>query len=145
MWIFKEVKINKVEDLPEKTHGFVYKIVYTDNTYYYGKKNLYRTVTLSLLKNGKSRPNATKIGKNESGKRVYYEQLIKQTDWLKYEGSCGGTEDLVIAYKEILEVAYSKRQLSYYEVMCLFQTESLEDPKCHNANILNSFFKDNLE
>lgn len=125
-------------------YGFVYRINYIDGTFYLGKKNFYKNTTLPALKSGEQRPNSERKGKNIKGKRVYFDIVTKESDWETYEGSSENTKELEVAYKEILQVAYSKRELTYLEVKLLFWEEALEDENCHNISILKLFFRENL-
>lgn len=144
-WIYEEKSITKLRELPEGSFGFVYKITYSDNTYYFGKKNLRKKVTLPALKSGEQRPGSERKGKNVGGKRAHFDVVTKESDWVDYAGSSENTTGLEIASKEILLIAYSKRELTYQEAKCLFWEEAIEDELCHNANILKLFFRDNLK
>lgn len=148
-WTYKEKVVNCHDDLlllcEENPFGFIYCIHYVDGTVYYGKKNLHKKVTLPALKSGEQRPGSERKGKNIKGKRVYFDVVTKESDWLVYEGSSDKTEGLEILSKEILLVAYSKRELTYQEAKCLFWEEAIENKNCHNANILKLFFRDNIK
>jgi hypothetical protein len=150
MWLYKydyEIKSHAQLILNSNyfIFGFIYKITYTNGTHYFGKKNVYKKVRLPALKSGEQRPNSERIGKNVKGKRVYFDVQTKETDWLTYTGSSEKTEGLEILNKQILALAESKRELTYLEAKCLFWEGAIEDPDCHNINILNLFFKDNLK
>lgn len=124
-------------------YGYVYQITYEDGTYYYGRKNFYSYNTLPTLKSGEKRTGHIRFTyKNGSGKRKHVEEICRESDWKKYTGSAD--IDLPIISREILAYARSKRELTYLEVKCLFQTEALEDPLCHNSNINGMWFKDKL-
>lgn len=144
-WMWEEGgEIKSLDDLPKGAYGFIYAIVYEDDSFYIGKKDLGASKRLPALKSGEQRPNSKRIGKNVKGKRVYFDIVTKESDWLTYEGSSEFTKGLVIKDRFILEVAYSKRQLTYMEVKKLFNENVLEDEACHNKCILNMFYKGNL-
>jgi len=143
-WIYQNKEVTSVSDLPEDVMGFVYVIEYDDGTYYFGQKNMFKSTTLNALKNGKTREGAKRVGKNKGGKRVYFDVVTKESNWLTYEGSSESTKDLVIVDKIIIDVAYSKRQLTYLEAKTLFTEEALEKQHCMNLNILGKFFKHNI-
>ena len=149
MWIYNGEEVISLPDLlsrcGDSASGFIYRIDYVDGTFYFGKKNLYKKSTLPALKSGEQRPNSERKGKNVKGKRVYFDIVKKESDWLIYEGSSEKTAELEILSKEILLVAFSKRELTYQEAKCLFWEEAIEDIFCHNANILKLFFRDNLK
>ncbi len=139
-WIYnnKEVLSKDIQDY----YGFVYKIIYDNNTAYIGKKVFFNSNTLIALKNGKQRPNSQRIGKNKKGKRVYLDIVKKESNWQKYIGSSKTIpEKLTITKREILAFAKDKRELTYIETKYLFMNEVLESNKFHNDNILGKFFK----
>lgn len=144
-WNYQNKEVNSASDLPEDVMGFVYVIEYSDGTYYFGQKNMFKSMTLNALKNGETREGARRVGKNKDGKRVYFDVVTKESNWLTYEGSSEVTKDLVISDKIIMTVAYNKRQLTYLEAKTLFNEEALEDEQCHNLNILGKFFKGNID
>lgn len=136
--------VTSLEDFHKKAYGFIYAIEYTDNTYYIGKKDLRFSKKLPALKSGEQRPNSKRTRSIKDGKHVYFDVVQQESDWLTYEGSSERTDDLVVERRTILEVAYSKRQLTYLEVKWLFEENVLEQDNCHNQCILNMFFKGNL-
>jgi hypothetical protein len=142
-WDYEGKKVESIEDLPLEATGFVYVIGYTDGTHYFGQKNIYKSMTLNALKNGETREGAKRVGKNKGGKRVYFDVVTKESNWLTYEGSSESTKDLEIEFKSILEVAFSKRSLTYLEAKVLFVEDALDDFDCHNLNILGKFFRGN--
>tara|TARA_B110000908_G_C9971417_1_gene321288 strand:- start:24 stop:464 length:441 start_codon:yes stop_codon:yes gene_type:complete len=144
-WTYQSKEVTSISDLPEDVMGFVYVIEYEDGTYYFGQKNMFKSMTLNALKNGETREGAIRVGKNKGGKRVYFDLVTKESNWLTYEGSSEATKDLVISDKIIMAVAYSKRQLTYLEAKTLFNEEALELYECHNLNILGKFFKGNID
>ena len=120
-WNYQNKEVNSASDLPEDVMGFVYVIEYSNGTYYFGQKNMFKSMTLNALKNGETREGARRVGSSEV------------------------TKDLVISDKIIMTVAYNKRQLTYLEAKTLFNEEALEDEQCHNLNILGKFFKGNID
>lgn len=132
-------------ELPEGVFGFVYLITYTDGTHYLGKKQCVSEKLLPALKSGEVRPEALyRIGKNIKGKRVQFDVVRKETSWKKYVGSSKLTADKTIEYKTIIELAYSKRQLTYLENKYLFGMEAIEDPTFVNECIMGRFFRGNI-
>ena len=136
---------NPVHELPDDTYGFVYRINFTDGTYYIGKKKCITETTLPLLKSGERRPNSVLKGKNIGGKRVYKEIVTKESKWKDYESSSEFTSDLTIKSKVILCFCPSKRNLTYSEVSYQFKLDAIESPKCRNVCINNQFFRDNIK
>jgi len=125
-----------VDSIPEGMYGFIYKITYTDGTYYYGKKNFYSTAKKWLGKKELALQTDKRLKK--------YKYVSKETKWQDYEGSSKLTKDLTISSKEILAYAVSKIELTYLETKCLFQTEALEDDLCRNENINGKWYKGNI-
>jgi len=129
MWTYKEKNITSIEDLPDRTIGFVYKISFPEmDLHYIGRKNLHSNKTLPPLK-GYTR------------KR----KIVQQSNWLNY---CSSNEDVKQLAKngqhmtkEILVVAQTVRQLTYLETKELFINSVLEDDNYINGNILGKFFK----
>lgn len=141
-WTYEDAPFT---ELPPDVFGFVYLITYTDGTHYIGKKQCISEITLPALKNGKVRPEAThRIGRNISGKRVQFDVIRRETVWKKYCGSSKLTADKTIEYKTIIQLAYSKRQLTYLEVKYLFGYEAIEDESFMNDNISGRFFRGNI-
>jgi len=143
IWNYNDEPFTK---LPEGVFGFIYIISYTDGTHYLGKKQAISEVALPALKNGAIRPEAThRIGRNIKGKRVQFDVILKETSWKKYCGSSKLTGDKTIEYKTILQLAYSKRELTYLENKYLFLYEAIERDDFINENIMGRFFRDNLK
>lgn len=130
-WTFKDTEIHSVEQMPEGTIGFIYKISNTETgEYYIGKKNIFQKRTLPPLKGYKRK-----------------RKVIKESKWQDYRSS----NDLVKEWKddilklEILRFCKSKKSLTYYELQEQFSHDVLADPLAKNDNLLGKFFKRDLE
>jgi len=135
-WLYKNKEINEISDLPKNAFGFVYQTTHLPtNKKYIGKK--------SLMYNLKK-----KLGKKEKllwegkGRPPVYKRVLKESDWKNYYGSHGfikeaNEEDLK---REILEVAYHKKELTYLECKYQFTLGVLENRSYLNDNILGKFF-----
>ena len=135
-WLYKNKEINEISDLPNNAFGFVYQTTHLPtNKKYIGKK--------SLMYNLKK-----KLGKKEKllwegkGKPPVYKRVLKESDWKKYYGSHSfikeaNEEDLK---REILEIAYHKKELTYLECKYQFTLGVLESRSYLNDNILGKFF-----
>jgi hypothetical protein len=141
MWLYKGKQINSIEDLPEGTFGFVYRTRYipTDQCYI-GKKQLIYNLKKKLGKKEK----ALWEGK---GRPPVYKRVEKESDWETYYGSHtevkkllkeGGESKFI---REILELAFEKKRLTYLENKYLFTLEVLESKKYFNDNIEGRYFK----
>ena len=141
MWLYKGKQINSIEDLPEGTFGFVYRTRYipTDQCYI-GKKQLIYNLKKKLGKKekalweGKGRPPIYKRVEKESDWKTYYGSHAEVKKLLKEEG-----EDKFI--REILELAFEKKRLTYLENKYLFTLGVLESKKYFNDNIEGRYFK----
>ena len=89
-----------------------------------------------------------KLGKKEKalwegkGRPPVYKRVLKESDWKNYYGSHGfikeaNKEDLT---REILEIAYHKKELTYLECKYQFTLGVLESRSYLNDNILGKFF-----
>jgi hypothetical protein len=135
-WLYKNKEINGISDLPKDAFGFVYQTTHLPtNKKYIGKK--------SLMYNLKK-----KLGKKEKllwegkGRPPVYKRVLKESDWKKYYGSHSfikeaNEEDLK---REILEIAYHKKELTYLECKYQFTLGVLESRSYLNDNILGKFF-----
>lgn len=145
MWHFKNKVIYKLEDFPQNCIGFVYKITNLNNgKWYIGKKNLYFERTKKLGK--KELANLeVKRGKKPSKKKV-----ITESDWMIYYGSEPVLKQDVKSLgeacfqREILELCFNKKHLTYCEVKWQILENALESELSYNSNILGKFFKKDM-
>ena len=135
-WLYKNKEINKISDLPNNAFGFVYQTTHLPtNKKYIGKKSLMYNLKKKLGKKEK----ALWEGK---GRPPVYKRVLKESDWKNYYGSHGfikeaNNEDLT---REILEIAYHKKELTYLECKYQFTLGVLESRSYLNDNILGKFF-----
>ena len=135
-WLYKNKEINEISDLPNNAFGFVYQTTHLPtNKKYIGKKSLMYNLKKKLGKKEK----ALWEGK---GRPPMYKRVLKESDWKNYYGSHSfikeaNEEDLK---REILEVAYHKKELTYLECKYQFTLGVLESRSYLNDNILGKFF-----
>ena len=135
-WLYKGKEINEVSDLPKNAFGFVYQTTHLPtNKKYIGKKSLIYNLKKKLGKKEK----ALWEGK---GRPPVYKRVLKESDWKHYYGSHSfikesNKEDLT---REILEIAYHKKELTYLECKYQFTLGVLESRSYLNDNILGKFF-----
>ena len=135
-WLYKGSEINEISDLPNNAFGFVYQTTHLPtNKKYIGKKSLMYNLKKKLGKKEK----ALWEGK---GRPPMYKQVQKESDWKTYYGSHSfikeaNEEDLK---REILEIAYHKKELTYLECKYQFTLSVLESRSYLNDNILGKFF-----
>ena len=135
-WLYKNKEINEISDLPKNAFGFVYQTTHLPtNKKYIGKKSLMYNLKKKLGKKEK----ALWEGK---GRPPVYKRVLKESDWKNYYGSHSfikeaNEEDLK---REILEIAYHKKELTYLECKYQFTLGVLESRSYLNDNILGKFF-----
>jgi len=142
-WTYKGSFITELNDMPEGTIGFIYKITNgKTGEYYIGKKNV-----LSTRKR--------KFGKKEiaslTDKRLKtYEMITKESDWKTYRSSNKTVQDW---FKDkdndqlelrILRFCPNTKSLTYYELQEQFAHDVLGDSKALNDNLLGKFFRKDL-
>lgn len=148
-WMYQDTIITNIEQIIDiaKTdipYGFIYVIGYSDNTFYIGKKTLFKFVDLPITFNTKKRINTVgkPFNKRKNGKLVLHETVRKETDWLKYTGSNEFDEPKAVVSRRILYIAVSKLHLTFLENRQLFNY--ILDPRCINISIDNKIFKDKV-
>ena len=115
-WLYNKEVIEKLEDFPENTYGFIYVVTHIPSKMsYIGKKALYHNLTKKLTKkelaeqSGPGRKSATK-------------KIQKESDWKTYYGSAKPILDLLKEGKhnefkrDILKFVDNKKLLTYYEI-----------------------------
>lgn len=127
-WIYKNQEITSLEQIPEKSLGFVYAIIYTKTSQVYiGRKLLYSTKT---------------IQKNKKKKRIKVE-----SDWLTYHSSSPTIKSIIDLEgyegfkREILLFVQSKGELLYAEEDILYNTNALFNATYLNDNIRSKVYR----
>lgn len=141
MWTYQGVTF-KDEMIPDGAYGFIYLMsanIGGHSLMYIGKKNFFSD---RKVKFGKKAVAAL------TDKRVKKYRRVRKTSYQDYYSS---NEVLINAHKtgivirrEILEICYSKTELSYKEVKHQFAHEVLEREWYLNGNILGKFYKNKL-
>ena len=135
-WLYKNKEINEISDLPKNTFGFIYQTTHLPTgKKYIGKKSLIYNLKKKLGKKEK----ALWEGK---GRPPVYKRVLKESDWKTYYGSHSfikdaNEEDLT---REIIQIAYHKKELTYLECKYQFTLGVLESRSYLNDNILGKFF-----
>jgi hypothetical protein len=141
MWLYKNKVINKLENLPENTFGFIYKITNkTTGKFYIGKKQIMSQTNVKL---GKKELEAlpTQRGKKPSKKLV-----IKESNWVDYMGSNKFLLEDIKALgeknflKEILIICANKKLLTYWELAIQCKYDVLQ-VNSYNDNLLGKFYR----
>ena len=141
MWLHNEKVIEKIEDMPQNTFGFIYIVTHKPTgKSYIGKKSLFHNIKKKLTK--KELAEQTGPGRKSTTRVV-----VKESDWKTYYGSAKPIMELIKGGKqeeftrEILQLVPNKKLLTYYECKYLFKYGVLEHPlEYFNDNILGKFF-----
>ena len=135
-WNYQNKHIQEINDLPEGAFGFIYQTTHIPTgKRYIGKKSLIYNLKKKLGKKEK----ALWEGK---GRPPIYKRVLKESDWKTYYGSHAfikdaNEEDLT---REIIHIAYHKKELTYLECKYQFTLGVLESRSYLNDNILGKFF-----
>jgi hypothetical protein len=141
-WLYKDKRIESIEDFPEGTFGFIYITVHEPSgKTYLGKKSLYHNVKKKLTKKELAEQPIAR------GRKSLTTTIQKESDWKTYYGSAKPIVELIKQgkqkdfYRKILCLAPNKKLLTYYECKYLFKYEVLEKPEeWLNDNILGKFY-----
>ena len=146
-WLYNGKEITDISHFPLNTFGFVYEVITPEGKKYVGKKVLYHNKKTKLKKSEL----AEQSGR---GRRALHKIVSKESDWKKYYGSnkhlknqiTEGEVTLEDLSKQIIEIGFNKKHLTYLETKYLFQLEVLEKPgEYYNDNILGKFFTKDLD
>ena len=140
MWLYENKVINKIEDFPENTFGFISKITNKETgKFYIGKKQLMSKTNVKL---GKKEIAAlpTQRGRTPSKKLV-----VKEADWQNYWGSNKPLLEELKSHKdkftrEILMVCSSKKLLTYWEAAFQIKLDVLLIDG-YNDTVLGHYYK----
>ena len=146
-WLYNNEEITDISQFPPNTFGFIYKVITPEGKKYIGKKVLYHNQKKKLTK-------AELAEQSGRGRRKSFRIIQKESDWKKYYGSnkhlknqiTEGEVTLEDLSKQIIEIGFNKKHLTYLETKYLFQLEVLEKPdEYYNDNILGKFFTKDLD
>ena len=144
-WLYKDKRIESLEDFPEGTYGFIYISVHEPSgKSYLGKKSLYHNVKKKLTKKELAEQPVTR------GRKSLTTVIQKESDWKTYYGSAKELkEDITNIGKEnftreILKICYTKKSLTYWEISYQCKEDVLLN-NTYNDNILGKFFRKDLE
>ena len=139
-WLHKNKVINKIEDFPKETFGFIYKITNNETgKFYIGKKQLMSKTNVKLGKKEKAAL-PTQRGRTPSKKLV-----VKEADWQNYWGSNKPLLEELKSHKdkftrEILMVCSSKKMLTYWEAAYQIKLDVLLIDS-YNETVLGHYYK----
>lgn len=150
-WLYNGEEVSSIDEFPENTQGFVYKITHIPTgNYYIGKKSI---ISVRNIKIGKRELVKIKEERKEDGiggRAPSKKKVTKESDWMNYwssndwikkEVKNGNQKDFK---REILQVYPTKKSLTYGEIEEQVKRDVLRDEKSLNGNILSKFFKKDL-
>lgn len=140
-WLYQNKYIEKIEDFPENTFGFIYKITNKKTgKFYIGKKQL---ISQTNVKLGKKELAALPV---KRGKKPTKKPVIKESNWKEYWGSNKFLlEDITNLgqdkfQREILIICPNKKLLTYWELAMQCKYDVLQ-VDCYNDNLLGKFYR----
>ena len=146
MWKYNGKEITNLDQFPEGTFGFVYRILHkATGKAYIGKKVLYHNLKKKLTKK--------ELAEIEGqGRRPSFRLVVRESDWKHYWGSNKALQELKKTSsaedfeRTILKISPDKKLLTYYETKYLFVYEVLEKPEnFYNDNILGKFYSKDFQ
>lgn len=137
-------EFNTIEDFPSQAVGFIYKITnIATSKFYIGRKVLYNNTSKTLTKK--------EIAEwDKPGRVPRKRKIVKESDWLSYHGSNKllnlerkefGDD---IFTREIIQLCFSKKQLTYYEVYWQMYYKVLHIDS-YNDNIQGRFYRKDVQ
>lgn len=128
-WIYKGNTLVSLDDVPEKSVGFIYLITQVSTgKRYIGRKLLTKAATKTV----KGKKKKTRV---ESDWKDYWSSSPKIKQWIEENG---GTDDFK---REILQFVSSKGMLAYAEEMALYMMGALESDAFINDNIRSKVYR----
>lgn len=140
-------EIREISDMPNGVYGFVYELVFDDNTRYIGKKCVFSTRKYKIASKPKTYKGTVigQVRKNVAGKRIEFNIVKEESNWKNYTGSSKQCEKKRPIQRNILEFAFTPLELTYGEAAYLFKNDVLGKEMYLNDNILGSFYKGRLD
>ena len=146
-WTYKGEEMKEASDFPEKTYGFVYRIVHIPSgKSYIGKKVLLHHRKVKVTKKD------LMMYEGLPGRKPTHKRVVKESDWKTYYGSSKplkeamDNEPIENFERNIIYLAPNKKLLTYFEAKYQFVYQVLEKPdEFYNDNILGRFYTKDLE
>lgn len=140
-WRYNNRSIESIDDMPEGTIGFVYKIMdIKTGRFYIGKKVTHHTRKVRIGKREKERTKTRKT----------FKRVTKESNWLTYTGSCKELNEDIKKLgdqrfiKIIIEFCCSKKYMNYAEVKHQIQMDVLTADS-YNGNILGKYYRKDMQ
>lgn len=137
-WYYKGKAITDISQIPECCPFFTYKIVFNDQTYYYGSKQVYSVTNPKISKK--------KAKELYSGKGSYKKKLrtIKESDWQDYTTSSKTVQERLkteLATFYILDFYGTKAEMLGREAQLILEDFLNKEEKILNLWVSLKMFK----
>ena len=134
-WQYNDKDVSE-QTPPNKFYGFVYELILKDGSRYIGKKAMWNTTKKKLTQK--------EVAAMTNRREKKWKFITKESDWRRYTSSSKLFGSREVTQKVIVELALSKRHLTYLETKYMFQRNVLEDSRYLNLNISGRYYRDNL-
>ena len=155
MWKYQNKTVDSIEFFPPNCTGFIYKICDDKGKCYIGCKSLYSQTNPKVSENVYNSFKAAgapvkktrdkKLSKKGAVVWEYRKVLNTESNWKKYQSSNAELKKKKSVTKEIIDFAFSKKQLTYLELKWMFHYQVLERDDFYNDNVLGKFYRRDLE
>ena len=150
-WNYIGTIVKDINFFPNNCIGFIYMINDDKGKSYIGKKSLYSETWKPVSKKvyDKALEDKETVKKTRDKKLskkglpvwIYKKKTVKESNWKDYKSSHKELSKKNNLEKYILELAYSKLQLTYLETKYMFKHNVLESDDFYNGNILGKFYR----
>ena len=150
-WTYQGQLITNIDDMPEGSYGFIYKVIHKPSgKKYIGKKVLYFERNKRLGKRALEALREERAKKGIKGRVPLKQKVIKESDWKDYHGSNEQVKQLresgKLFKRRILHLCRTKGECSYYEAKLQFENDVLLRDDYYNefigCKIHSKFIKD---
>ena len=132
-WTFQGRAVKSHDDLFKECTDFVYELEFSDGTKYIGKK------CVRSIRRIKPTKAQLAIRKN------YVRKELKNSPFIKYEGSSEENKGKTLVNKEILHQCSTKKTATYIETALLFSEHAILTAEYNNKSILGRFYDNDLD
>lgn len=142
-WVYDHKEIKSLNDMPEGTLGFIYRIDnLTTGKYYIGRRTVAGNRKKKLTLKEKQLP--------ENARKTFKYEFLESSGWKTYCGSNSTLKDEINNKghkytKTILHYCFSKAEITYLESREILCSGSLQDPLAYNDWIKCLIYKKHLK
>tara|TARA_R110001592_G_scaffold151978_1_gene379126 strand:- start:2306 stop:2746 length:441 start_codon:yes stop_codon:yes gene_type:complete len=137
-WLYEREEFTN-DMIPEGAHGFVYGmsvLIDGETKLYIGKKNFYANRNVKLGKKALDARTDKRASKKKLVRKLSYQNYFSSNETLKQ-----AKKDGLDIRRVIMKICYSKMELTYEEVACMFKLDVLDNTQYLNTNILGKFYR----